>query len=120
MRTALKQIGGKERYTFYGTFIRYGIKNGYKGPSKTVLLVDIKDENKKTIASHLWFNLIKGFKSLELVPRDLVMFKGKIKPYIKGYMGRSDVFAPIEMDYHIQYPTHIQIVKKYVQKKEAI
>ena len=39
MREALKKIGGNQRHIFYGTFERYGIKNGYKGPTKTVLLI---------------------------------------------------------------------------------
>ena len=122
MRTALKMIGGEQRYSFYGTFARYGVKNGYKGPQKTVLLVDIKNENKEIVTTHLWFNLTKGFKKLEMQQGDVVTFKGRIKPYIKGYRGRrEDVFAPIEMDYQIQYPTQIKIVKRRniaIKKKE--
>ena len=113
MRTALKKIGSNQRHTFYGTFVRYGIKNGYKVPTKTVLLVNIEDNNNKIITTHLWFNLTKGFKDLNLKPGDKVKFNGRIKPYIKGYMGnRIDVFAPIEMDYLICYPTQIEIVER--------
>lgn len=120
MRTALKMIGSEERHVFYGTFERYGIKNGYKDPLKTVLLVDIKDKNRKIITTHLWFNLTKGFEKLEMKRGDLVTFKGRIKPYIKGYMGkRDDVFAPIEMDYLIEYPTQVKIVKQEKQLKEG-
>lgn len=118
MRTALRIIGSEKRHTFYGTFVRYGIKNGYKGTLKTVLLVDIKDENKKVVTTHLWFNLTKGFKKLELCPGDVVMFNGRVRPYVKGYKGRRcDVFAPVEMDYLIEYPTQVKIVKRKKLKK---
>lgn len=113
MRTELKKIGSNQRHTFYGTFERYGIKNGYKGPIKTVLLTNIEDDSNKIITTHLWFNLTKGFKDLDLIPGDKVKFNGRIKPYIKGYMGRKiNVFAPIERDYLIFYPTQIEIVKR--------
>lgn len=118
MRLALRKIGSKERHTFYGTFKRYGVKSGYKGQQRTILLVDIKDENKKIITTHLWFNFTNGFKRLELSQGDEVKFNGRIKPYMKGYMGnRDDVFAPIEMDYLICYPTKVEIVKRKKQKK---
>lgn len=113
MRIALRSIGSEKRHVFYGTFARYGIKDGYKCPLKTVLLVDVKDENKKIITTHLWFNLTKSFKNLEMQPGDLVMFNGRVKPYMKGYRGkRTDVFAPIEMDYQIEYPTKPKIVER--------
>ena len=113
MREALKMIGGNQRHIFYGTFARYGVKSGYKGPIKTVLLKNIENDNNELITSHLWFNLTKGFKNLNLVPGDKVKFNGRIKPYIKGYMGRrTDVFVPIEKDYSICYPTQIEIVKR--------
>lgn len=108
MRRALKMIGSEERHTFYATFARFGTKNGYKGPLKTVLLVDIKDENSKIVTTHLWFNFTKGFKDQNLQPGDKIKFCGRVKPYVKGYLGRrTDVFAPIELDYLIEYPTKI-------------
>lgn len=113
MRTALKMIGSDERHTFYGIFKRFGTKNTYKGTAKTVLLVNIEDEHKKIITTHLWFNLTKGFRELDLKPGDKVKFNGRIKPYIKGYLGRRyDIYAPISMDYLIQYPTNVQIINK--------
>lgn len=111
MRRALKMIGSEERHTFFGTFARYGTKNGYKGILKTVLLVDITNENKKIVTTHLWFNFTKGFEKLNLHPGDKIKFNGRVKPYVKGYFGRRiDVFAPIEMDYLIEYPTKISRV----------
>lgn len=41
------------RGTFTGTFIRKGMKNGYKGPLETILLGDIRDENGKVLTDHL-------------------------------------------------------------------
>lgn len=92
MRTALKMIGGKERHIFYGTFVRYGVKNNYKGQIKTVLLENIENDSNKIITTHLWFNLTKGFKNLDLLPGNKVKFNGRIKPYIKGYKGRRTDF----------------------------
>lgn len=113
MRTALKMIGGKERHTFYGTFARYGIKSRYKGTIRTVLLVNVEDENHKKVTNHLWFNLTKGFKKLDMSPGDKVKFDGRVKQYVKGYLGnRLDVYAPIEVDYLICYPTKVSICKK--------
>ena len=113
MRQALKIIGNEERHMFYGTFSRYGIKNGYRGTLKTVLLIDVKNENKQLVTNHLWFNFTKGFEKLNLQPGDKVKFFGRVKPYVKGYLGRkTDVFAPIKFDYLINYPTRISIVER--------
>lgn len=113
MRRALKIIGSKERHVFFGTFARYGTKSGYKGLLKTVLLIDVENEEGKLITTHLWFNFTKGFEKLNLQPGDKVKFNGRVKPYVKGYFGRrTDVFAPIEMDYLIEYPTKVSIVKR--------
>lgn len=40
MRKKLKEMGADKRYEFVGTF-RFGIKDGYKGPLKTVLLINV-------------------------------------------------------------------------------
>lgn len=115
MRKELEKIGNKERHKFYGTFVRYGIKNGYKGPLKTVLLENIEDNNQKNITSHLWFNFTKGFEKLDLKPGDKVSFYGRVEPYIKGYLGRSlEIYAPIERDYKIKYPTKIKLIKRNI------
>lgn len=113
MRQALKMIGEDERHIFYGTFARYGIKNGYKGILKTVLLINIENENQQILTNHLWFNFTKGFEKLNLQPGDKVKFHGRVKPYMKGYLGRRyDVYSPIELDYLIQYPTKVSIVER--------
>ena len=40
MRKELKMIGSKERHVFTATFIRFGFRDGYKGPVRTILLQD--------------------------------------------------------------------------------
>lgn len=113
MRQALKNIGEEERHIFYGTFERFGTKSGYKGILKTVLLIDVKDEHEQIVTNHLWFNFTKGFEKLNLQKGDKVKFCGRVQPYVKGYFGRrNDVYAPIELDYLIKYPTKISIIKR--------
>ncbi len=114
MREKLSRIKGS-RGTFSGTFVRFGIKNGFKGPERTVLLKDVKDENGQVVADHLWFNLTKGFKSLNLIEGDEVEFDARAKEYIKGYKGRNErarLEAPLEIDYLLSYPTRVHILPK--------
>lgn len=60
MRKELKIIGSKERHVFTATFIRFGFRDGYKGPVKTILLQDVLLDD-KIVTDHLWFDLTKGF-----------------------------------------------------------
>lgn len=111
MRKKLKQKGFDERHTFTGTFERFGIKRGYKGPVETVLLVDIFDSNGKKMTDHLWFNKTKGFASLDLKEGDIIQFDARVAACEKGYKGyREDVYAPIKTDYKLSYPTKISII----------
>lgn len=41
MRKELKIIGSRDRHVFTATFIRFGFRDGYKGPVKTILLQDV-------------------------------------------------------------------------------
>lgn len=36
MRKELKIIGSRDRHVFTATFIRFGFRDGYKGPVKTI------------------------------------------------------------------------------------
>lgn len=47
MRKELKIIGSKERHVFTATFIRFGFRDGYKGPVKTILLQDVLLDGKE-------------------------------------------------------------------------
>lgn len=113
MRKNLKNIE-EFRGTFIGEFSRYGVKNGYMGIEDTILLTDIKDENGKPMAKHLWFNLTKGFQSLgELKAGDRIQFNARVKAYWKGYKGRRwDVYKPIEKDYKLSHPTKVKLINE--------
>lgn len=41
MRKELKIIGSRDRHVFTATFIRFGFRDGYKGPVKTILLQEV-------------------------------------------------------------------------------
>lgn len=111
MRKKLKALEDV-RQTFTGVFVREGIKNGYKGPLKTILLKDIKDLDGNYITDHLWFNYTKGFESLGVLKEgEQLQFNARSKPYEKGYKGyRDDVYCPVEWDYKLSHPTKIQRV----------
>lgn len=97
MRKELKIIGSRDRHVFTATFIRFGFRDGYKGPVKTILLQDVLLDG-KIVTDHLWFDLTKGFESADLLPGDVVEFCARVSIYEKGY--RNDVFdRPIEKDY---------------------
>lgn len=100
MRKELKIIGSRDRHVFTATFIRFGFRDGYKGPVKTILLQDVLLDD-KIVTDHLWFDLTKGFESADLLPGDVVEFCARVSIYEKGYKGyRNDVFdRPIENEY---------------------
>mgnify|MGYP000313283720 CR=1 FL=1 len=91
MRKELKIIGSRDRHVFTATFIRFGFRDGYKGPVKTILLQDVLLDG-KIVTDHLWFNLTKGFESADLLPGDVVEFCARVSIYEKGYKGyRNDL-----------------------------
>ena len=113
MRKELKIIGSRERHVLTATFIRFGFRDGYKGPVKTILLQDVLLDD-KIVTDHLWFDLTKGFESADLLPGDVVEFCARVSIYEKGYKGyRNDVFdRPIEKDYRLSRPTKIKKIRK--------
>jgi hypothetical protein len=111
VRKQLKAIDGS-RQKFLGTFVRTGLKNGYKGPLQTVLLTNICDERGTLVTDHLWFNLTKGFVSANLSEGVLVEFYARVKKYEKGYKGyRTDVYVPVSTDYKLSHPTKIRCIQ---------
>lgn len=113
MRTKLQKID-KLRATFTGTFVRCGIKNGYKGPQRTILIKDIKNSHGEIVTDHLWFNLTKGFESIELTEGITLKFNARVTEYQKGYKGWNEhkaMESPLQTDYKLSYPTKIQIIK---------
>jgi hypothetical protein len=107
MRKALAKQNGV-RATFHGTFERFGTKNGWAGPERTLLLRNVCDEGGTRVCDHLWFNLTKAFEALALQPGDPVQFDARVKAYTKGYFGRrEDVYKPAETDYKLSHPTRV-------------
>lgn len=60
MRKELKIIGSRDRHVFTATFIRFGFRDGYKGPVKTILLQDVLLDG-KIVTDHLWFLRVNCF-----------------------------------------------------------
>ena len=119
MRTELKTINGL-RARFVGVFVRYGVKNGWRGRTEqTVLLSDIRDAaTDRPICDHLWFNLTLGFSRINLAEGDEVEFDARVRPYQKGYQGhRDEVFANVETDYKLSFPT--QFKKREAKPRSA-
>lgn len=113
MRKKLEKIGSEERHVFTGTFVRYGVKSGYRGPLETVLLKDIKDKHGKIVADHLWFNNTKGFAKYDLKEGDRLRFEARVSEYLKGYKGHDEwvcIEKPLELDYKLSYPTKITLL----------
>ena len=121
MRKGLKQIEG-DRLRFSGIFERFGTKPRYK-PSyvdggwvdfdRTVLLIQIKDDNGKVVCDHLWMNYTKGFEKLgELEQGDLVFFNARVTEYTKGYVNHREYIDETEVDYRLSNPTKIEIQVK--------
>ena len=109
MRKDLKKFN-EIRKRFKGTFERFGTKAGYKYPLTTLLFKYIIDSStKEKVTEHIWFNLTKGFNTLDLKEGDIIEFDARVKEYTKGYMGyREDVYKPIETDYKLSHPTKIK------------
>lgn len=109
MRKALQKLGGHERHTFTAEFVRFGIKNGWKGDVPTVLFKDVKLGD-KVVCDHLWFTCGKQFDSLGLQIGDIVEFSARVASYVKGYMGhRDDVWdKEIEEDWKLSFPTKVR------------
>ena len=67
MRKELEKVEG-QRDLFIGTFVRQGLKNGFKGGSlPTILLKDIRRvSDNKLMCDHLWLNKTKALAVLDL------------------------------------------------------
>lgn len=108
MRAALAPHEFK-RLTFTATFARFGTKRGWKGKEEqTVLLLEVRDGAGAVVADHLWCNLTKQFARLDLQAGDVVRFNARVKTYLKGYLGRREVWdKPPTWDYKLSHPTKV-------------
>jgi len=115
MREELAKIHGCRRL-FEGVFDRFGVKSGYKGPLKTVCLLNIRDVAAgNVVTDHLWFTVGKRFAGLNLQKGDVVRFEARVTTYEKGYRGRQDEddidCKPLEYDYRLSFPTKVMKVQ---------
>ena len=116
MRQQLEKIEDI-RMTFIGIFERYGTKTNWNGyPENTILLKDVKNSIGKIVTDHIWFSLTKGFQKLgKFENGDVIQFQARVKPYIKGYVGRNEFDMRIDergIDYKLNNPTKIQKLGK--------
>lgn len=109
-----------QREKYKATFQRFGVRSGYKGDIKTVLLLDVIDQSHKLVTSHLWLDCGKQFDKLQLKEGDFVQFYARVKIYEKGYQGYNEFgeegFPTI--DYGLCYPSKVaKLSQKYIIKK---
>ena len=110
MRENLSKFLGKRR-VFQGTFKRFGVKSGWKGPLQTMLLVDVIDvKTKEPVADHLWFTCGIRFDLLKLEENDIVRFVARVTEYLKGYQGFNDYNEEgyQELDFRLSYPSKVE------------
>lgn len=111
MRKLEKLLDGK-RHTFTATFQRFGMKHGYKGPVKTLVVTDVCCEG-ETLADYLWFTCGKSFEKLKLKEGDKIQFDARVDWYERGYFGnREDVYCPTSEDVKLVYPTKLIKLKE--------
>lgn len=113
MRKELKKYNGK-RLRFSATIERFGEKPAYRGfPIQTLLLKNVTlIDNKQMVTDHLWFTKGKSWDESKI--GDTIEFDARVTTYEKGYKGyRDDIYdSPIEIDYKLERPTKIKILKK--------
>lgn len=112
MRLKLAQYKFQRR-RFEGTFERFGIKSGYKGPLRTLVLLNVKDVlTQQEVCDHLWFTIGKQLDKLNLKEKDVIRFDARVTQYLKGYVHREEDNR--EVDYRLSFPN------KFVKMNPAI
>jgi len=108
MRDQLRQRYD-QRDRFYGVFIRFGTKKGYKHLETTTLLTHIMDCNQHDVCDHLWFNFTLEIERLwldqNLHTGHILSFNARVKQYEKGYASKS-------IDYKLSHPRNFKIEGK--------
>jgi hypothetical protein len=115
MRFKLAQYKGKRR-RFEGTFERFGIKAGYKGPERTLVLLNVIDVySRDEVTDHLWFTVGKQLDNLDLKEGDVIRFDARVTRYLKGYVHRDEDNR--EVDYRLSFPTKfLKITQKPINQ----
>ena len=92
-----------QRRRFEGTFERFGVKAGYKGPLRTLVLLNVKDVlTQQEVCDHLWFTVGKQLYKLNLQEKDVIRFDARVTRYVKGYVCRGEDNR--EIDYRLSFP----------------
>ena len=100
------------RCRFRARIERIGSKAAYRGPYiPTLLLTNVViDETKKLVTDHPWFTAGKWSQAVR--PGDTIAFDAPVGEYVNGYFGRrEDVYIPSEVDYRLERPTKVEVVK---------
>jgi hypothetical protein len=104
MRFKLEKYYNKRR-RFEGTFERFGVKSGYKGPVRTLVLLNIVDVyTREEVCDHLWFVVGLQLDRLGLVAGDIIRFDARVTKYMKGYVHRDEDNRTF--DYRLSFPTN--------------
>jgi hypothetical protein len=102
------------RIKFIGTFIRFGMRNNFKGmPMETLLFKDIRSIDESIYEDHVWFNMTKEFNKIETQLKEGVIVEFDTR--IKGYVNRRELIDNREIDYKLSYPTKIRIISNELQ-----
>ena len=104
----------EQRFRVVATVDRFGTANAYHGVKETLCLVDLRDhETGKRLTDHLWFDLGKRWRDLDLCPGDRVAFDARAKAYLKGYFGRrEDVHKPASVDWKLSHPRRMEVLER--------
>ena len=105
MREKLKEIN-RVRARFRGTFEEFGYRTSGGYRKDMALLRNITDAKGNEMCEHIWLNLTKTVKALDLKRGDLIEFTARVRPYVKGYHDNR------RMDYRLSNPT------KFVKLRE--
>lgn len=106
MRDKLARYKLGQRIKAYGTFKRFGKREGWKGEMLiTLLLKNIRSRSKQVLTDHLWFNYTKSFQKIKnLQEGDLLRFEATIDTYVKSYEKN-------QIDFKLSRPTKVVKIK---------
>ena len=72
-------------------------------------MVNVKDENEKEVADHIWFRCTKGFEAIKpLLEGNIIEFFARVKPYDKGYVNNRNFVDERTLDYKLNHPTKMR------------
>jgi len=72
------------------------VREGTQGKKRTVLLIQLRDENDKNLCDHIWVRYNRFMDHLK--PGNNITFTATPVRYIKGYSGDNHVQSDFHMD----------------------